>query len=140
MGINARFFIKRLLKRNEEVQQGVRDITKNMVAAMMDELVPATPIRTGRARRNWQVTMGEHDVVEWAPRTPPERNAEVALENARRRIDAYHDLSKPLGVRNPIPYLTRLNEGYSAQAPAGFIQDAILRARSVVNKGFRFRP
>jgi formaldehyde-activating enzyme involved in methanogenesis len=31
-------------------------------------------------------------------------------------------------VSNNVPYINRLNEGHSAQAPAGFVQQAVAKA------------
>lgn len=55
------------------------------------EVVPRTPIDTGRARRGWQQRqLGSQQIIE-----------------------------------NQVPYIERLERGYSKQAPRGFVKQAV---------------
>jgi hypothetical protein len=62
---------------------------------ILDEAKKATPIRSGRARRNW-------------------------TKNVRRQ---------DFTVENTVPYIGRLEEGYSKQAPNGITAPTIRRAK-----------
>lgn len=77
---------------------------KELAAAVHSELYDTTPVRSGRARNGWFVQVG------------PAANVEFSI-----RIG-------PIYVVNDVPYIGRLNDGWSTQAPAGFIQIAVARA------------
>lgn len=68
----------------------------NRVAdVILDEAKKATPIRSGRARRNW--------------------TKDVQRQN--------------FTVENTVPYIGRLEEGYSKQAPRGITGPTLRRAK-----------
>ena len=62
----------------------------------LDEAKKATPIKSGRARRNWTKQVDRQD----------------------------------FSVSNNVPYIGRLEEGYSKQAPKGITRAATRRANS----------
>lgn len=95
----------------------------------------ATPIRTGQAQSNWLTAIGHqfpyyianekannawYDSVQWA-------------QDAVKTVK-YSDV---IHITNNVPYIVKLNQGSSTQAPALFVQTAVLRA-SYRLKGFRF--
>jgi hypothetical protein len=94
------------------------------------ELIEATPIDTGWARANWVPNIG----------SPFEGTAGTYLlargglvDNSTRDsalvdIATSYRLGPEIHQTNNVPYIELLNAGSSAQAPAGFVQAAILRA------------
>jgi hypothetical protein len=36
-------------------------------------------------------------------------------------------------ITNNLPYIVRLNQGYSAQAPAGYVEQGVLAARRAID-------
>jgi len=75
-----------------------------LAAVVLTELRQDTPVLTGKARDGWFVQVG-----------PGSASA------ASVRIG-------PIYVLNDVPYIGRLNDGWSDQAPPGFVQIAIARA------------
>lgn len=97
-----------------------------------DELLQATPARSGCARAGWTLsTTGEHQ-------RPPDFGdadsydkacVDAAIADTLRNLP--EDVFVPLSLGNAVPYLTLLEAGLSEQAPAGFVACAMenLRAR-----------
>jgi len=95
------------------------------VALDIDQrLVLATPVDTGRARSNWLASLG-------TPRTDEvgTRDAQSAISEAAGVIDQAADFPV-IYLSNNLPYIQRLNDGSSKQAPAAFVQTAIDQALS----------
>lgn len=95
-------------------------------------LIEATPVDTGWARANWVAAIGapaEADVD--LARTDEQAAAGRAAEQQASlgRVAADYDLAGgAVFVTNNVAYISRLNEGSSRQAPAGFVQQAIGKA------------
>lgn len=93
-------------------------------------LIRRTPIDTGRARGNWNASIGKED-----PRTDPDRRANTALSEGAERIAP---LKLSVGHRlfwtNGLPYIARLNDGYSRQAPSGYVQLTVQEMRVFVDQ------
>lgn len=113
--------------------KGILNKAGNSVAANADRLVRrcalatdaavviATPVDTGRARSNWQVELGQAatGTVEAL-----DKSGQGAISQGKRVIDGYKSGST-LNITNNLPYIERLNDGWSAQAPAGFVEKAV---------------
>ena len=85
-----------------------------------NEIVSRTPIDTGAARSNWYISINN-------PNTIFDKNK---TDGNLSGLDL-HQLStrsfRQIYITNNAPYIVRLNEGHSVQAPAGFIEAGIIR-------------
>lgn len=86
-----------------------------------DRLVPATPVDTGFARGNWRPTLNSPAEVPVTFNDPTGEGTTARIAVVARR----YRVGDTIFIRNNAPYIVRLNEGSSPQAPAGFVQDAI---------------
>tara|TARA_R110002153_G_scaffold54447_6_gene151682 strand:- start:1158 stop:1568 length:411 start_codon:yes stop_codon:yes gene_type:complete len=106
------------------IKSVVLDVVANLVKAPSEG---GTPVRTGWARANWIPRIG-------GPSTEAVGDEEaVGLAKAAQQIGlgsvlSYKLASGPVYISNNVPYILRLNEGSSNQAPAGFVQRAITLA------------
>lgn len=82
-----------------------------------------TPVATGHARANWVPSVG-------APHAGEDSGAASAAGTAQ--IMAYVLEQGPLWVSNNVPYIRFLNYGSSQQAPAMFVEAAVMRAFAFV--------
>jgi methionine synthase I (cobalamin-dependent) len=114
-------FAKRIRKRARDVEENSNDNIKRLATGIVGAVVVETPVDTGHARANWVAsisteTFDEKDV------TDPVGQATIAeavnVINGRRSEQAVH-------ITNNVKYAPRLNDGWSAQAPKGFVQKAI---------------
>lgn len=85
-----------------------------------------TPVDTGRARANWGMDINMIDVSLVEPDSPKDAEAVVRYK-----------LKDIIYISNHLPYINRLNEGHSDQAPAGFVEDALLLATSQTERKFK---
>lgn len=121
-------FVLGVLERFTE--KHIKIITLDAVANLVED----TPRRTGWARSNWVPSIGTPKDMNGTP--PPEKAAaaHVGQRSAEREagiaqiVTGYRLSLGRIYITNNVPYIRRLNEGSSKQAPAGFVQAAILRA------------
>lgn len=98
-----------------------------------------TPVDTGRARSNWIVSLGSPvrderpPFFEGSKGSTGAQNAQVAIQEGSDTIQG-RQLGQDIWISNNVKYIGKLNEGSSAQAPAGFVEAAIRRA---VDAGIR---
>jgi hypothetical protein len=84
----------------------------------------------GHFRRNWVVSIavpspGERDGID------PAGASTLAAGLGETRIYARGKIGRPLILQNNVPYASRLAEGHSTQAPAGWLDRAIDAALTV---------
>jgi hypothetical protein len=87
-------------------------------------IVAATPFDTGRAKSNW--LMGINTPPSGTNESNIDKTGSYALELANSVAAQYPDNElPPLWIVNNLPYIQRLNEGWSAQAGTKYIEQAI---------------
>jgi hypothetical protein len=126
-------FGKRMRARGRRVTSNVDRLVRRTALAVDQTVVLATPVDTGRARSNWLVTLGTPSHETREPYVPGEggatagANVQAALDQGRQVIKGYSgDVDSGISIANNLPYIGRLNEGWSAQAPANFVEQAVL--------------
>lgn len=119
-------FERRMKELGEKVETGSHEIVRRAALAADRELVLSTPVDTGRARSNWLVGIDgpRRETVGAMPTSTAIARAQDAIEASRS--------GQSIWISNNLPYIGRLNDGYSAQAPAGFVERAILRGAESV--------
>ena len=107
-----------------KVEKPLEAAVRRAALAADAALVRATPVDTGRARSNWIPSLNSPDYRIVDINQKPDLAAAVANMKPTDTIF----------ITNSLPYIRRLNDGYSAQAPAGFVQAAVQSAVSAVNR------
>lgn len=121
----------------EQVMAALENVAERTVVKIALDvtanLIEFTPVDTGWARANWVPSIGR--------RNPPgdisdPRPAEVAAAKTEQAggvasLLGYRLQLGQVRVSNNVPYIERLNDGSSEQAPAGFVQLAIKKAVTV---------
>lgn len=119
---------KEMDRKARSIPVNVRNGLKRTVLAIDQVLVTSTPVDTGRARSNWIVGSGPSTKAidaysKGEGGSTGGDNANAALAQAKAFLDA-NDISV-IYISNNLEYIQYLNEGSSAQAPAGFIEAAV---------------
>ena len=97
------------------------DITANLKRASSEG---GTPVDTGWARANWHTSVAVPAMATVGSRQNVPRG-----DLGRAALLTYHSPAQGnVYISNVVPYITRLNEGSSKKAPAGFVQLAIAAA------------
>jgi hypothetical protein len=127
-----RTLAKRLNAYADDLDDLVYEKIARVTLAVVRALTDATPADTSKAVSNWRVGTDASAAIpaHYAGEQGSTKGASaaVALAQAEAAIRAAKG-AKKLVVFNAVPYIRRLNEGSSLQAPAGFVEAAILRGR-----------
>lgn len=89
-----------------------------------------TPVDIGWARAGWVPSVGK-PYTGGADLDPDPGKVQIALARqaaGQSELLAFTIDAGDVFCTNNVPYIERLNEGHSTQAPAGFVQSAIVRA------------
>lgn len=114
--------IEKAMKR--KVDENLDKTVRATAMAAMRALVMETPVDTGRAKNNWNADINAVDAS--------------TTEEANPNADGTGKISVALGsyksgdtvfISNNLPYIRRLNEGHSKQAPAGFVEAGVALAK-----------
>lgn len=106
-----------------EIKRHMVDVLDRVKRALIldvdSRLVLATPVDTGRARAGWNVSKNTPDLS-----APPDRTSRdpIDLAPSSNPNTDYYDT-------NNVEYIQPLNDGHSAQAPAGFVEASVAASR-----------
>lgn len=129
----------------KQTRLAVKRRMMDLAREIHSEVVKRCPIRTGQAKANWHIVDAKQtkSVVPFlVPRKGPwlSRHAAEAKSLDRVGPGALSLGSGPIVVYNPLPYIKRLEQGWSKQAPSGFIRlgkvAALARWRNGLGKKF----
>ena len=140
-------FSRNIRKRGSQIENSATRVVKAVSTRALTSLVRNTPVDKGVARSNWRVGIGAPARAVIGAYAPGKKlgigetaNASAAISAGRARIASVRGTSSGLTtaiyITNAVPYIGRLNSGYSGQAPAGFVQTALLEAKLEL-AGFR---
>lgn len=125
-------FAERMRRMGQRVESNADALVREVALAVDATVVIATPVDTGRARANWQVNI---DSPASGTVEAKDQSGQAAIAEGQAVIEKYKG-NKSIHITNNLPYIGRLNEGWSAQAPSGFVEKAVLAgANAAANKG-----
>lgn len=144
MAGDLRDLAKRMNKYADRLPENVNEVKKKVVRTVVNDLAHITPVDTSQAISNWQTNIGSAPQGELPPHYPGEGGSSYQA-SARETIDrAEKELAivKPgqaVYLSNVLPYIKPLNDGSSRQAPAGFVERAILLGRKIASSAKLFK-
>jgi hypothetical protein len=107
--------LRRLAER--EIAAAVAEASRGLALAVLEGVVARTPVKTGRARANWQAGLER----------PPDGVLEKTDMDGRTTVDrgrAAIARARPfetIWIVNNLPYIGALEQGSSRQAPRGMV-------------------
>ena len=127
---SPKVFARRIQRRAHQVEMGASRMVRATALIINQVLISETPVDTGHAKANWQVGISapitsEIDEEDPSGASTIERNAST-IRSAPPRKDII--------LSNNVPYINKLNEGSSSQAPPQFVQIAVATAVAAVKK------
>ena len=98
-----------------EIPVAVAEASRALALAVLEGLVARTPVRSGRARANWQASAGrpQTDVLEQT-----DKDGRATIIRCRAAI-ARAGPFETIWIVNNLPYIGVLEQGTSRQAPRG---------------------
>lgn len=113
-----------------KVEVGTQEMMRRVALDIDSALVLTTPVDTGRARSNWQVSIGKTA----AGTVDQPVSAQEAIDTAKGQLSKLRDSDDKIHITNNLPYIQRLNEGWSPQQPAGFVDQAVMTVVGSIHK------
>ena len=122
----------------------IKNVRKAYAFALYSSIVKKTPVDTGRARGNWNITVGHDSFVESANTTQKFKSADQVPEPKG---------DETIYISNNLPYITKLEyggypnppkkgngktiNGYSRQAPEGMVGVTLANNENIFNSAVR---
>lgn len=119
----------RFQQKDKEIKQ-LGNQKKIKIALIIEkDLTQVTPVDTTQAVSNWQVKVGTKASSPVLPySTTRQTSAAIAVSIAENELKRAKP-GQPVYISNLLPYINKLNDGSSKQAPAGFKERAVLIGR-----------
>ncbi len=123
----------KLEKIGEILEDNVTNVVRGTALVVDQVVIAGTPVLSGRARSGWDVAIGvEPNTIPSDDPVSAEAGAAAALSQGRTAIESYKAGMAGIYISNGLPYIKRLEDGYSAQAPAGMVSQAVAAGREFV--------
>lgn len=135
MGKNLLDLAKDIKRREKTFRETASRRAVVLATEIVTELATHTPVDTSEAISNWQVGIGQRVESDIPPYKPGvfgstytySRNATIA---AAKRALKNKKPGQTIYISNLAAHIIALNQGSSKQAPAGFIEACVMRARA----------
>lgn len=115
-------------KIGRDIREKISATLRDVMLQAADNLRNATPVDTTNAQNNWVLSTGRPYVGVDGSRDAPSHAAQDAGIAKIQSYDAGRD--GPIYLRNNVIYLQFLDQGWSSQAPPGFVAAAFHAAVS----------
>lgn len=93
-------------------------------------IIERTPIDTGRAKGNWLPAYGSADTDTSESRTASEAIAALSVKFTVAEVGR----NSSIFITNSLPYVNRLEYGYSKQAPNGMVRLSVAEFREILTR------
>lgn len=105
----------------EGMMENLKTVIRAIALEALKRIVNRTPVDTGRARGNWFVSIAGSD--EFTVTTEVDPGGNVAISRGSQVIATYQqqDDFPIITIYNNLPYINRLENGYSGQSPQGMV-------------------
>jgi hypothetical protein len=126
-------------RRSENLPKKVSEVAKKVSLVVVDDLTQKTPVDTSKALSNWQTKIGSPVSTAIPPYiagmqgSTQEQSAQAVI-SITKSVLAGKTPGKTIYISNVLEYISRLNDGHSAQEPAGFVERAAMIGRNEVKK------
>ncbi|AXC34262.1 tail completion or Neck1 protein [Escherichia phage Shy] len=129
----------RLEKKKAEIETAASEAAVFVAVTAVAELAYTTPVDTSKALSSWEVTLDAPSSNVGKAHYPGEkgstRNASAAETIAQAKaVLANKKPGQKIYITNNQPYIKRLNDGYSAQQSAGFVERCLAKVRKAVQR------
>lgn len=117
----------------EKTEVTLDEALRGIVIELFSSVIMGTPVDTGRARGNWQTSVGSPS------------NGVLDREGAAAALAELESTTVKMGsvvwLANNLPYIARLEyEHWSAQAPNGMVRKNMARVNRIVDDVVKGKP
>ena len=121
----------------EKTDQKLRTVTRKAALEMAQDMIHRSPMDTGRFRGAWVYGAGTAIPTE-APDTP-DKTGDVSVARVVAGLESFV-CGQTIWIVNNLPYATRLEYGWSQQAPSGFVRIAVANFVQIVEDAIKEAP
>uniref|UniRef100_A0AAU6W0T0 Tail completion protein n=1 Tax=Pseudomonas phage Pavpe01 TaxID=3138545 RepID=A0AAU6W0T0_9VIRU len=130
---------ERLEKKKAAIETAASDAAVFVAVTIVADLAYKTPVDTSQALSSWIVTLDDPASIVGKAHYPGEKGSTQKASAAETIAAAQAALKnkKPgqhIFITNNQPYIKRLNDGYSKQQAAGFVERAALIGRKAIQR------
>ena len=100
------------------IREATEDQLKGTMIGLMSRIIKETPVDEGRAKGNWQITIGSPAGGELDRK---DKNGSAAINDGVATINRFQ-FGDSVYMSNNLPYIMRLEMGSSEQAPEGMVR------------------
>ena len=125
-------FAKNIRKIGQNIPKNASAAVRTLALKINQTLILSTPVKTGRARNNWfaSISVPSEEVTDKKNYDP---SGAARIQENQSEINLVQP-EQSIYISNNLPYISKLNEGSSAQAPAGFVEAAVAVAENSMKK------
>lgn len=113
-------------KISDILERRTTDLMRMATIEFYRQVQISTPVDTGRARAGWLITVNAP-----SEEVPPE--GKYTYSAGLPNIPAV-TINDRYFITNNVPYIGKLNNGYSRQAPARFVELVVARVQAAISK------
>lgn len=120
MGKNSTAFVLEIDRDLELAEDELRMVVRSLALQGLQRLVLRTPVDEGRARGNWIVSIAARDASQ---KQVTDKSGDATIAEGAATISTYdnHPGFPSIFIQNNLPYIQRLEDGSSTQAPNGML-------------------
>jgi len=122
-----------LRKFAEKTGANIDTVRRKVALDIFGNIIKKTPVDTGRAKGSWvsSINSPSSSVLNTV-----DKNGSVALNNAAQTVSAW-DGDDTIWIVNNLPYIRRLEYGWSLQAPVGMLRLSVREYKAFIEKAAR---
>lgn len=110
-----------LVKYADTKKMQIDTVRKKVAMSIFTQVVQKTPVDTGRARGNWQISVGEDTTSTTDRKDKKKKGAKPSfLSDEAGKLNACKG-DETIYISNNLPYIQKLEYGSSKQAPNGIV-------------------
>ena len=115
----------------DKVKNRLLVVPRKVALEVLRRVVMRTPVDTGRAKGNWQVSVGSPTLGETERKDKtPKGVADIA--ESIPTIESWDAANVAIFIMNNVPYIQRLEDGYSDQASSGMVKLTVAEYEGIV--------
>ena len=123
-------FASDIAKFANKTGQSMQQVKRVVFFQLAESIVQLTPVDTGRAKGNWQPSLGS---FKGGTLETLDKGGSGVLSQVQS-VAAASKGDDTLCLVNNLPYIKRLEDGYSGQSPSGMVTLTVQRFNSALKK------
>lgn len=112
-------------------------VVRKVATELHRDIVLGTPVDTGRARASWMIGLNRIEAP--TQYTATDKSGNTTILQGMARLNSYRP-GDSVWIASRLPYIERLEYGWSNQAPTGVVRIAIARWNDHLQAAIRSLP